>query len=92
MATSIPFRNARKRTKLWHVLESTNVPDTFMDWDADMKDEEEIEKTPEEYRSRWKSVLYETVGMIGLQMLSNLLMLLPVLVTGEFLFQFGLQC
>ena len=92
MVTSIPFRKAGWKTKFLHLLESTNVPDTFMDWDADMKDEEEIEKTPEEYRSRWKSVLYETVGMIGLQMLSNLLLLLPVFVTGEFLFQFGLQC
>ena len=40
-------------------------------------------KTPE-YRIRWKSVLKETVGMIGLQMLSNLLMLVPIFVTSEF--------
>ena len=91
MVTSIPFRNARWKTKLLHLLESTNVPDNFMDWDDDEKDEVEIEKTPEEYRSRWKLVLYETLGMIGLQMLSNLLLLLPVFVTGEFLFRFGLQ-
>ena len=32
---------------------------------------------------------FETVGMIGLQMLSNLLLLVPVFVTGEFLFQFN---
>merc|ERR1712037_699473 len=61
--------------------ESTNVPDTFMDWDDDEENEVEIEKTPEEYRIRWKSVLSETVGMIGLQMLSNLLMLVPIFVT-----------
>merc|ERR1719410_558938 len=81
MATSIPFKNARKRTKLWHVLESTNVPDTFLDWDDDEEDEVEIEKTPEDYRSRWWSVLYETIGMIGLQMISNLLLLGPAFVT-----------
>merc|ERR1719471_2140693 len=81
MATSIPFGNALKRTKLWHVLESTNVPDTFMDWDDDEEDEVEIEKTPEDYRSRWWSVLYETTGMIGLQMISNLLLLGPLFVT-----------
>ena len=44
----------------------------------------DIEKTAEEYLSRWKSVLNETVGMIGLQMLSNLLMLVPIFVTSEF--------
>merc|ERR1719222_1077664 len=78
MATSIPFRNVHWRTKLLHLLESTNVPDAFMDWDDDEEDEVEIEKTPEDYRCRWKSVLYETVGMICLQLLSNLLMLLPI--------------
>lgn len=83
MATSIPFNKARWQTKLLHLLESTNVPDTFMDWDED-EDEVEIEKTPEEYRIRWTSVLNETVGMIGLQMLSNLLMLVPICVTSEF--------
>ena len=41
-------------------------------------------KTPEEYQSRWRSVLIETLGMIGLQMLSNLLFLVPVFVTGKF--------
>ena len=82
MATSISFRKARWQTKLLHLLESTNVPDSFMDWDDDEEDESEIQKTPEEYRSRWKSVLNETVGMIGLQMLSNLLMLVPIFVTG----------
>ena len=84
MATSIPFRKARWQTKLLHLLESTNVPDTFMDWDDDEEDEVEIEKTVEEYRSRWKSVLTETMGMIGLQMISNLLMLVPIFVTSEF--------
>merc|ERR1719458_2365007 len=81
MATSIPFRNACWQTKLLHLLESTNVPDSFMDWDDDEEDEVEIKKTPEEYRIRWKLVLNETVGMIGLQMLSNLLMLVPIFVT-----------
>ena len=86
MATSIPFRKARWQTKLLHLLESTNVPDTFMDWDDDEEDEVEIEKTPEDYRSRWWSVLYETIGMIGLQMISNLLLLVPVFVTSRLRF------
>ena len=89
MATSIPFRNACWQTELSHLLESINVPDTFIDWDDD--EEVENEKTPEEYRSRWKSVRNETVGMIGLQMLSNLLMLVPIFVTSELHFQFSLS-
>ena len=89
MATSVPFRKARWQTKLLHLFESTNVPDTFMDWDDDEVDDVEIEKTPEEYRSRWKSVLNETVGMIGLKMLSNLLMLGPIFVTSKL--KFSLQ-
>ena len=55
------------------------MPDTFLDWD---EDGEEVKKTPEEYKSRWKSVLKETTGMIVLQLLSNVLMLVPILVTG----------
>ena len=112
MVTSIPFRKARWETKLLHLLESTNVPDTFMDWEDNEEDEVEreknfkdkdrnkngddvgvkkttkveIEKTIEEYRSCWKSVLIETVGMIGLQMLSNLLMLVPIFVTSRLQF------
>ena len=88
MVTSIPFRKAGWKTKLLHLLESTNVPDTFMDWEDDDDGEVEIKKTPEEYRNRFSLVLYETVGMIGLQMISNLLLLVPVFVTREFIFQF----
>ena len=60
-----------------------------MEWDDDEEDEVEIEKTAEDYQIRWKSILNETVGMILLQMLSNLLMLGPIYVTSEF--KFSLQ-
>jgi len=81
MVTSIPFKKARWQTKLLHLLESTNVPDTYMDWDDGKQDELGTENSPEECRIRWKSVLNETAGMIGVQMLCNLLMLLPIFVT-----------
>ena len=55
-----------------------------MEWDDGEEDEVEIEKTAEDYQIRRKSILNETVGMIGLQMLSNLLMLGPIFVTSEF--------
>ena len=70
-------------------MESTNVPDTYMDWDDEDEDEVRSELKPEDYRIRWRSVLQETVGMIGLQMLSNLTMLVPIFITGEF--EFSIQ-
>ena len=59
------------------------MPDTYMDWDDEDEDEVGSELKPEDYRIRWRSVLQETVGMIGLQMFSNLTMLIPIFITGE---------
>ena len=83
MATSVSFRRARWQTKLLHLMESTNVPDTYMDWDDEDEDAVGRKLKPEDYRIRWRSVLQETVGMIGLQMFSNLTMLIPIFITGE---------
>ena len=43
----------------------------------------EEDRTPEDYRQSHNSVLKETLWMTFLQMLSNLLLLVPLLVTGE---------
>ena len=43
----------------------------------------EEQGTPEDYRMAYKSVLKETLWMTFLQMVSNLLLLVPVLVTGD---------
>ena len=40
------------------------------------------ERTPEDYRKSYNSVLKETLWMTSLQAVSNLLLLVPVLVTG----------
>ena len=52
------------------------------DFDVDGKSEGE-ERTPEDYRVAYNSVLKETLWMTSLQMVSNLLLLVPLLVTGE---------
>ena len=64
---------------------------TFMDWDDSEEAKVEIEKTAEDYRIRWKSILNETVGMILLQMLSNLLMLGSIHLTSEFYSKFTIS-
>ena len=63
------------------MVESLHVPDVYKDFDVDMNPEEE--RSPEDYRKSHNSVLKETLWMTFLQMLSNLLLLVPLLVTGE---------
>merc|ERR1712218_89543 len=41
------------------------------------------ERSPEDYRKSYNSVLMETLWMSSLQTVSNLLLLVPLLVTGE---------
>ena len=43
------------------------------------------ERTPEDYRKSYNSVLKETLWMTFLQMVSNLLLLVPLHVTGDVL-------
>ena len=56
------------------------MPDVFKDFDVNMDKEER--RNPEHYQTTYNSVLTETLWMICLQMVSNLLLLVPVLVSG----------
>ena len=67
--------------KIGHVVESLHVPDVYKDFDIDM--DPEAERTPEDYRMSYNSVLKETLWMTSLQMVSNLVLLIPLLVTGD---------
>ena len=80
MNVSSHFKSAGWMNKIGHVVESLHVPDVFKDFDVDVTGEEE--RTPEEYRTSYNSVRTETLWMISLQMISNLLLLVPLLVTG----------
>ena len=52
----------------------------WQDWEVDQ--DLESEKIPENMRRRWISVLRETLVMILLQMVFNLVLLLPIFVAG----------
>ena len=75
------FKSTGWLNKIGHVVESLHVPDVYKDFDVDMDSEEE--RTPEDYRMAYGSVLKETLWMTFLQMISNLLLIAPLLVTGD---------
>ena len=57
------------------------MPDVYKDFDVDLDPEEE--RTPEYYRISYNSVLKEVLWMTSLQIVSNLFLLVPLLVTGD---------
>ena len=70
------FKEARWTAKMQHLLESVNRADSFMDWDM-------VDGTPSEYKRRWWNVMAETIVMIGVQMGTNLALLIPLWVTSK---------
>ena len=82
MKVSNHFKEAGWLNKIGHVVESLHVPDVYKDFDVDLNGEEET-RTPEDYKVAYNCVLKETLWMTSLQMVSNLLLLVPLLVTGE---------
>ena len=83
MNVSSLFKSTIWLNKIGHVVESFHVPDVYKDFDVDMTPEKE--RTPEDYRLGYDSVLKETLWMTFLQMVSNLLLLVPLQVTGDHL-------
>ena len=81
MKVSSHFKSANWLNKIGHVVESLHVPDVYKDFDVDMDPEEE--RTPQDYRKGFNSVLKETMWMTVLQMVSNLFLLVPLLATGD---------
>ena len=81
MNVSSHFKTTGWLNKMGHVVESLHVPDVYNDFDADMDGEEE--RSTEQYQMSYDSVLTETLWMICLQMVSNLFLLVPLLITGE---------
>ena len=81
MIVSSHFKETSWFNKIGHVVESLNVPDVYKDFDIDLDPEEE--KTPEAYKEAYNSVLKETLWMTSLQMVSNLILLVPLFVAGD---------
>ena len=62
--------------KLQHVVESLNLPEVNNDWDVDNT------LSIEEHKELWKEILSEMMLMVGLQYLTNMMLLIPLFVTG----------
>ena len=77
MAVSSHFKSTSWLNKFGHVVESLHLPHAFKDFDL------VEEGSPEDYRLAYNSVLKETLWMTSLQAVSNLLLLVPLLVTGD---------
>ena len=65
--------------KIGHVVQSLHVPDVYKDFDVDLSPE----RDPIEFQLSYNSVKKETFWMSFLQMVSNLLLLVPLVITGE---------
>ena len=70
------FYQASKIEKIQHVVEALNLPEAYNDWDADNS------LSIEEHKKLWKEILVEMILMVGLQYLTNLMLLVPLFVTG----------
>ena len=75
--------SADRLNQIGHVVESLHVPDVYKDFDVDLNPE--WERNPLDYKLSYDSVQKETLWMTLLRMVSNLLLLGPLLVTGVIL-------
>ena len=70
------FYEASKIDKLVHITGALNLPEAYGDWD----DDGNLSIT--EHRQRWKAILSEMLLMSALQYITNLMLLIPLFVTG----------
>ena len=72
------FRMASFGARLQHIVEATNMPETYSsDWDTDHELDEKG------HLQKWWKVLREMALMIFMQLISNLMMLIPFFVTAS---------
>ena len=71
------FRLATFEEKLQHVLQTLNMPEAFGDWDTDGALDLRA------HLKKWRNVLVEMLIMILIQLLINMTMMVPFLVTGK---------
>ena len=72
------FRMASFAAKMQHIIEAINMPEMYSsDWDTDHELEEK------EHLQNWWRVLREIIIMIAIQLISNLIMLVPFFVTAS---------
>ena len=60
------------------LLESMNMPESFIDWDADP------DLDVAGHLAKWNEVFKEMFIMVLMQMISNMIMLIPFFIMGKF--------
>jgi hypothetical protein len=73
------FYETSKIDKLVHITGALNLPEAYGDWD----DDGNLSIT--EHGQRWKAILSEMLLMTALQYITNLMLLIPLFVTGTIL-------
>ena len=71
------FRAASTSEKLQHIIEALNNPDAFVDWDSN------LELNVNGHLRMWSKVLIEMIIMSLMQMVTNMIMLVPFWITGN---------
>ena len=71
--------------KLQHIIEAVNMPEAFGDWDSDNS------LTIKGHKDMWNNILAEMMIMVGLQCLTNMILLTPLLITGTFILKVKVQ-
>ena len=70
------FKRASFWEKLQNVIETLNIPEAFDDWDTDN------ELDLDGHLQKWKKVFSEMMLMVFMQLITNLMLLVPFFVTG----------
>ena len=81
------FYEASKIDKLVHITGALNLPEAYGDWDDDGNLSDYLSIT--EHRQRWKAILSEMLLMTALQYITNLMLLIPLFVTGSIFINFN---
>ena len=71
------FKSSTTWAKSLHILESMNFPDTCGDWDLAPINQQECIK-------KWWNHLKEMMTLISLQLITNIALLIPTILTGKF--------
>ena len=71
------FKNASVGEKLQHIIEALNLPEAFGDWDTDCN------LDLKGHLEKWRKVMIEMLLMVLMQLISNLILLIPFFVTGN---------
>ena len=70
------FKAASIGEKLQHIIEAINIPEAYGDWDTNNS------ISIEGHKKLWRKILLEMIIMVGLQFLTNMVLLITFFVAG----------